>query len=136
MSGLKPRPPKEAIGESTRSGHANEEDQKRMEEEVGDLLFAAVNVARFLHVDPEIALKAANAKFSRRFRAMEAQAEESGRKLADVPRAEMEQLWDAVKGQDAGSRKTGLDGAESKPGMQGAGNRGGVKPPLQRAGQR
>jgi MazG family protein len=133
---LKPRPPKEAIGESTRSNHTNEEDQKRMEEEVGDLLFAAVNVARFLHVDPEIALKAANAKFSRRFRAMEARAAESGRKLAHVPRAEMEQLWDAVKGQDPGSRKTGLDGAESKPEMQGAGNRGGVKPPLQRAGRR
>ena len=122
---------KRAVG-----GALGADDKRRMEEEVGDLLFAAVNVARFLHVDPEIALKAANAKFSRRFRAMEARAAESGRKLADVPRAEMEQLWDAVKGQDAGSRKTGLDGTESKPGMQGAGNRGGVKPPLRRAGQR
>ena len=75
---------------------------------MGDLLFAAVNVARFLHVDPEIALKAANAKFSRRFRAMEARAAVSGRKLADVPRVEMEELWDAVKGQDTqGSRLRG-----------------------------
>lgn len=74
----------------------------RIEEEVGDLLFAAVNVARFLHVDPEIALKAANAKFSRRFRAMEARAAESGRKLADVPRAEMEALWDEAKREGGG----------------------------------
>src|SRR5262249_40755646 len=43
------------------SGSASDEDKKRVEEEAGDLLFAAVNVARFLHVDPEIALKAANA---------------------------------------------------------------------------
>jgi MazG family protein len=82
----------------------------RIEEEVGDLLFAAVNVARFLHVDPEIALKAANAKFSRRFRAMEERAERSGRKLADVLRAEMEELWEVAKedvtqkkGHDVGS---------------------------------
>ena len=43
----------------------------KIEEEMGDLLFAAVNLARFLHVDPEIALKRANAKFSARFRQME-----------------------------------------------------------------
>jgi len=73
---------------------------ERIEEEVGDLLFAVVNVARFLHVDPEIALKKANAKFSERFRSMEARAAESGRKLADVPRAEMEDLWDAVKAEN------------------------------------
>jgi nucleoside triphosphate diphosphatase len=78
-------------------GVASAGDRKRMEEEVGDLLFAAVNVARFLHVDPEIALKSANAKFSRRFQAMEARATASGRKLADLPRAEMEELWEAVK---------------------------------------
>jgi len=91
----------------------------RIEEEVGDLLFAAVNVARFLHVDPEIALKAANAKFSRRFRAMEGRAEKSGRKLADVPRAEMEELWEVVKERDAGNttlRLTGVPGGEAHSG--------------------
>src|SRR5579859_6568243 len=72
-------------------------DAQRMEEETGDLLFAAVNLARFLHVDPEIALKKANAKFAARFKAMESMARESGRELADVPRAEMEALWDRAK---------------------------------------
>ena len=73
-------------------------DAQRIEEEAGDLLFAAVNVARFLHVDPEIALKKANAKFAARFKAMEALARQSGRELADVPRDEMERLWEQAKG--------------------------------------
>jgi tetrapyrrole methylase family protein / MazG family protein len=72
-------------------------DAARAEEEMGDLLFAAVNLARFLHIDPEIALKRANAKFSTRFRRMEAIAAESGRALADVPRAQMEEYWEAAK---------------------------------------
>jgi len=69
----------------------------RVEEEMGDLLFAAVNLARWLEIDPEIALKKANAKFAARFRAMETQAAKSGKGLADVPREEMERLWDAAK---------------------------------------
>ena len=68
-----------------------------IESELGDVLFAAVNLARFLKVDPEIALKRTNAKFVARFRAMERSAQASGRKLADVPRAEMETLWDQAK---------------------------------------
>ena len=75
----------------------HEKDQHRIEEEMGDFLFAAVNLARFLHVDPEIALKKANAKFSQRFRAMEASARESGREFKDLPREEMEALWEATK---------------------------------------
>jgi MazG family protein len=70
----------------------------KIEEEMGDLLFAAVNVARFLGIDPEITLKKANAKFITRFREMEEMARASGRKIADVPRAEMEALWDRAKG--------------------------------------
>jgi len=72
-------------------------DPARIEEELGDLLFAAVNVSRFLQVDPEIALKKANAKFSKRFREMERRAEQRGLKLADVPRGEMEELWERAK---------------------------------------
>jgi MazG family protein len=72
-------------------------DAKRTEEEMGDLLFAAVNLARFLHVDPEIALKKANAKFSSRFRRMEALAAETGKALADVSRGQMEEFWDTAK---------------------------------------
>ncbi len=72
-------------------------DRPKIEEELGDLLFAAVNLARFLKVDPEIALKNANIKFLRRFREMERLASESGRSFANVPRAEMEALWDSAK---------------------------------------
>ncbi|MGB9466991.1 MAG: MazG family protein, partial [Candidatus Acidiferrum sp.] len=75
----------------------NAKDAKRIEEEMGDLLFAAVNLARYLHIDPEIALKKANAKFSARFRKMEELAAKSGKTLADVPRGEMEQLWEVAK---------------------------------------
>jgi tetrapyrrole methylase family protein / MazG family protein len=69
----------------------------RLEEETGDLLFAAVNVARFLGVDPEIALKKANQKFKQRFQWMEAAAAREGRRLADVPRPRMEKLWNESK---------------------------------------
>jgi tetrapyrrole methylase family protein/MazG family protein len=69
----------------------------KVEEELGDLFFAAVNLARFLHVDPEIALKSANAKFVRRFHEMERLAQTTGRKFEDVPRAEKESLWNSAK---------------------------------------
>ena len=90
---------REETGEIRQALQTKAEDKK--EEELGDLLFAVVNLARFLHVDPEIALKKANAKFSARFKAMEQVALETGRALADVPREEMERLWDTVKSGDA-----------------------------------
>jgi len=68
-----------------------------VEEELGDLLFVAANMARFLEIDPEIALKGANRKFSKRFRKMEAAARAQGKKLADVSRRRMEELWDSAK---------------------------------------
>ncbi len=68
-----------------------------LEEEVGDLLFAAVNVARFLGADPEIALKKANRKFQSRFQWMEAAARAEGHSLADLPRERMEELWNLSK---------------------------------------
>jgi tetrapyrrole methylase family protein / MazG family protein len=68
-----------------------------LEEEVGDLLFAAVNVARFLGADPEIALKKANRKFQSRFQWMEAAANAEGQRLADLPRARIEELWNLAK---------------------------------------
>ena len=81
-------------------------DAKLMEEEMGDLLFASVNLARFLHIDPEIALKKANAKFFSRFRRMEELASEAGKKLADVPRAQMEEFWETAKrSEKSASRK-------------------------------
>jgi len=73
------------------------QSSRQIEGELGDVLFAAVNLARFLKVDPEIALKRTNAKFTSRFREMERLAHASGRALADVPRSEMESLWDQAK---------------------------------------
>ena len=63
----------------------------------GDLLSAAVNVARFLGADPEIALKKANRKFQTRFQWMEAVALAEGRPLAELPRERMEELWNLSK---------------------------------------
>ena len=68
-----------------------------LEEEVGDLLFASVNIARFLGVDPEIALKSANRKFKKRFQWMESAAAQEGHRFADLPRARMEELWNQSK---------------------------------------
>jgi MazG family protein len=79
----------------------------RIEEEAGDLLFAAVNVARFLGVDPEIALKKTNRKFKERITWMETAARREGKRLADLPRARMEELWNESK-----SKKAGLQGME------------------------
>jgi len=73
------------------------ESPERIEGELGDLLFVAVNLSRFLHVDPEIALKKASTKFSRRFREMERIAREQGTTLAEVPRPQLESLWERAK---------------------------------------
>jgi MazG family protein len=74
-----------------------EKDSKKAEEELGDLLFAVVNLARFVQVDPEIALKKANAKFQRRFMEMEKAARQSDRTFDAMSREDKESLWDAVK---------------------------------------
>jgi nucleoside triphosphate diphosphatase len=66
-------------------------------EEVGDLLFAAANLARKLDVDAEAALRAANAKFERRFRAMEALATAKGETFASLNLGAQESLWLEVK---------------------------------------
>lgn len=89
-------------------------EQSRIEGEIGDLLFAAINLARFVNVDPEIALKKANAKFVKRFQEMERLAESSGRNLADVPRAEMESLWETVKRCEKGTAASAAGEAAGK----------------------
>ena len=70
-------------------------------EELGDLLFAAVNVARFVKVDPEDALSIACDKFARRFRQVEASAAAQGKTLEEMTLAEMDRLWDEAKKQEA-----------------------------------
>jgi len=72
---------------------------QHLEEEVGDLLFVGVNIARFLGVDPEIALRGANRKFKQRFQSMESAANRQGRRFADLPRKRMEELWNLSKAQ-------------------------------------
>lgn len=71
-------------------------------EEAGDLLFAAVNVARAYGISPEEALRAANAKFERRYRAMEALAASRGHNFADLTLDAQEALWTDVKASEPG----------------------------------
>lgn len=69
----------------------------KQEGELGDLLFAAVNVARVLGIDPELALHQTNAKFQRRFQQMEEMAAQQGLKLSDMTLEAMDKLWDEAK---------------------------------------
>ncbi|MCP5076190.1 MAG: nucleoside triphosphate pyrophosphohydrolase [Rhodobacteraceae bacterium] len=69
-------------------------------EEFGDLMFVMANLARHLKIDPEEALRAANAKFTRRFEGVEARLAERGRTPVQSDLAEMDALWDAVKRQE------------------------------------
>ena len=72
-------------------------DQAKREEEIGDLLFVMANFARHLKVDPEAALRAANAKFTRRFRFIEDELQAAGRSPAEASLDEMEALWVTAK---------------------------------------
>lgn len=73
-------------------------EESNVEEELGDLLFAAVNVARFLHKDPEEALSKTCDKFIARFRFMEQQAGARGKELEELTLDEQEALWQQAKG--------------------------------------
>jgi nucleoside triphosphate diphosphatase len=82
---------------------APEKTSKAAEEELGDLLFTAVNLARHLKIDPESALRASNAKFRRRFRAMESAAGGTEALAACRP-AELEERWNEAKNADRESQ--------------------------------
>ncbi len=90
---------------------ASRQQGDRLEEEVGDLLFAAGNLARYLGSDPESCLRRANQKFKARFQALEQQAAKLGKQVRECTPAELDRLWNVVKTQkpEAGSRtqKTG-----------------------------
>jgi len=75
----------------------SEELRLRVEDEVGDLLFVVVNLARYLSLDPESALKKTNRKFKRRFQWMEEQLRASGRELGSTPMDDLESLWQQSK---------------------------------------
>ena len=72
-------------------------DECSMEDELGDLLFSVVNVARFAGIDPEEALNSATDKFIKRFGMLESRAEIEGRKLEDMSLTEMDALWNEIK---------------------------------------
>ena len=74
-------------------------DEDQVEAEIGDLLFAVVNYARLLKVDPETALSRSARKFTRRFKHVEKAAAQNGGGLSDMDLVQMDQLWDAAKKQ-------------------------------------
>jgi XTP/dITP diphosphohydrolase/ATP diphosphatase len=99
--------------EAAELGRKEEKKQARVEEELGDLLFTAVNLSRHLKVDAESALRAANAKFRARFRAMEANAGGFDA-LAALSPAELDALWNRAKrGTNAKSERSA--GSEPVP---------------------
>lgn len=72
-------------------------DRDRIEDEIGDLLFSVANLTRYLKLDGETILRRCNAKFTRRFKAIEAGVAASGKKFADHTLEEMETYWDQEK---------------------------------------
>ena len=86
----------EELDEARREGAAGP-----IREELGDVLFTAVNLCRRLEIDPETALNRANRKFSRRFRKMEKQFGKQSRELKDVEIEEMEDCWERLKASEA-----------------------------------
>jgi MazG family protein len=90
----------EEVEELKRAVGDEHPSHKEIADEVGDLLFVAVNVARLLGIDPESALKSSNRKFRRRFRYIEDRLREQGRKPADSDHIEMDTLWDEAKARE------------------------------------
>lgn len=69
----------------------------KIEEEVGDVLFSIVNIARFLKIDPETALRKTNRKFEKRFKKLEKISNEQGKSLKEMTLSEMDKLWEEIK---------------------------------------
>jgi len=96
-----PRPAQRGIaGSRTGAVTPPEELKARLEDEIGDMLFVLVNIARYLSLDPESALKKTNRKFKRRFQWLEQEIRRSGRRLEDATLDEMEALWQQSKTQE------------------------------------
>lgn len=90
--GLKLREEMAEVAEAKATG-----DPDKLQEEIGDLLFTAVNVARYVEIDPETALNRANRKFRKRFQALEKHFADQGRLLKKVELEEMEEVWNQLK---------------------------------------
>ncbi|MEN2994899.1 MAG: nucleoside triphosphate pyrophosphohydrolase [Thermodesulfovibrio sp.] len=72
-------------------------EREKIEEEIGDLLFSLVNLARFLKIDPETALRKTNKKFEERFKRLEKIAQQRGKDLKDMTLTEMDAIWEEIK---------------------------------------
>src|SRR6202522_2042014 len=92
-----PQPESRSGGAGGRGEQISPEMRERLEDEVGDLFFVLVNIARYLSLDPESALRRTNRKFRRRFQYLEENLRGQGRKPADASLAEMESLWQESK---------------------------------------
>ena len=79
-------------------------NQKEIEDEFGDVMFALINYARFVKVDPERALEGTNKKFIRRFLRVEEMAAEQGKSLHDMNLTEMDELWNKVKAEERSTK--------------------------------
>ncbi len=75
-------------------------DRRHVVEEIGDVVFSVVNIARFMKVDPAYALEQTNRKFLRRFRVVESEIVASGRQMKDCTLAQMDEIWDRLRAED------------------------------------
>lgn len=85
----------EVLAETTQA-----DNHERLQDEIGDLLFACTNLARHLNVDPEKAIAAGNVKFKRRFNAIERHVLAQNKTLIDLNTDELNQLWQEIKAQE------------------------------------
>ena len=90
---------KQAVASKSRSGRGpvHPKYDQAIEDEIGDLLFAVVNLARKCKIDAETALQSATDKFVARFNRLEDELKTRGRKLGEVELAEMDAIWDEIK---------------------------------------
>jgi nucleoside triphosphate diphosphatase len=95
-----PRPAPASGVAGARGTRISDELRSRLEDEVGDLLFVLVNIARYLSLDPESALRKTNRKFRRRFQYLEDRLRRQGRKPGEASLEEMESLWQESKQQE------------------------------------
>jgi uncharacterized protein YabN with tetrapyrrole methylase and pyrophosphatase domain len=92
------KPPERGVASSGKQ-QIPPEVRERLEDEVGDLFFVMVNIARYLSLDPESALRKTNRKFRNRFQWVEEKLHEQGKKPAEATLNEMEGLWQESKRQ-------------------------------------
>ncbi len=96
----------EEVGE-VREALANGGKRDEMEHEIGDLMFACVNLARHANIDPEVALRSINRRFERRFRRVEGLAMAQGRTLPEMGLIEMDRLWEQAKEEEVLRKQQG-----------------------------